>query len=193
MSVGEVATAIQRKNINLSAGELETPQGVIIVRTVEEINSGKEVENIIVRSNDTGQAVRIKDVGNVVMGPMKPEALHRSRRKRAVFLDIRIKQHADILSSVKKIKVDVDKFVNNTEKYQGIKYSKTNDLSYYVDRRLNILKGNGILGMGLVFICLTLFLNMRISLMTSLGAPIAFMVAFMLMDGMDLSINLIFL
>ena len=64
-------------------------------------------------------------------------------------------------------------------------------MSYYIQRRLNVLKNNGIVGFILVVSCLLLFLNRRVALVTALGIPIAFLATFVIMSFMGISINLI--
>jgi multidrug efflux pump subunit AcrB len=56
---------------------------------------------------------------------------------------------------------------------------------------MNLLKRNGYIGLVLVFLCLTLFLNMRLAFWTTMGIPISFLGAFYLIPHFDVSINMI--
>jgi multidrug efflux pump subunit AcrB len=76
-------------------------------------------------------------------------------------------------------------------KFPEIKHRFTDDWSYYVTRRLNILSKSGIQGIFLVFAALLLFLNFSTSGVTALGAPLAFMASFIIMGVFGVSINLI--
>jgi multidrug efflux pump subunit AcrB len=190
VTVSEVYNAIRERNLNLSAGVIEDPAGDIIVRTVSEFEGLEDIEELVVRSNNSGFKVKVKDIAHVMRGPAKGSVLQRSNGVPAIFLDIKGKESADILQTTKKVKNTIEDFFR-VEKYQDFNFRYVDDTSYYVKRRLNILKNNGLMGIILVFICLMAFLNFKTSVVTSLGAPIAFMVSFFVMESMGLSINLI--
>ncbi len=190
VTVGEVYSAVQRRNLNLSGGTIEDPDGDIIVRTVAEFESLEDIQNVVVVSNTSGRKVLVKDVAEVMRGPSESGILQRSNGEQAIFLDVKARESADILETTEKVKTVTTKFFEN-DAFPGVSFRYTDDLSYYVKRRLNILKDNGIVGMILVFVTLLLFLNGRTSFITSMGAPIAFMVAFLIMDMMGISVNLI--
>lgn len=190
VTVGEVFSAVQRRNLNLSGGTIEDPDGDIIVRTVAEFESLEDIQNVVIVSNTSGRKVLIKDVARVTRGPAESGILQRSNGEQAIFLDVKARESADILNTTDKVKEVTTKFFED-DAYPNVNFRYTDDLSYYVKRRLNILKDNGIVGMILVFVTLLLFLNGRTSFITSMGAPIAFMVAFLIMDMMGISVNLI--
>ncbi len=190
VTVGEVYQAIRERNLNLSAGTIEDPTGDIIVRTVAEFDGPLDIENVVIVSNNSGRRVLVKDIGSVTRAPQKSGILQRSNGEQAIFLDVKAREQADILSTTEKLKeVTEDFFKSNST--EGVNFRYTDDLSYFVKRRLSVLRDNGVMGMILVFVTLLLFLNGRTSFITSMGAPIAFMVAFIIMDLMGLSINLI--
>ncbi|WP_127718436.1 efflux RND transporter permease subunit [Halobacteriovorax sp. HLS] len=191
VTIDDVKNSIKNRNLNLSAGKIETPKGDILIRTVAEFVNEDDIKKVIVRSNDSGQKVHISDIARVVRAPVEGTALQRSQGKEAIFLQVSIRDTADIVKTTDSIKQLTEKFFSNKERYEHLSYSYTDDLSYYVKRRLNVLKDNGLLGLGLVFVCLLLFLNFSTSVITSLGAPIAFMVSFAVMQYMGVSLNLI--
>ncbi len=190
VTVSDVFNALKQRNLNLSSGSIKGKAGDIFVRTQAEFESLDEIEAVVVRSNTSGSKVTISDIGKVVRGPAEGTTLQRANGKRAVFLDIKIQENADILTSTRLIKAKNEQFFKDQD-HQKFTYHYTDDSSYYVKRRLNILKDNGFIGIGLVFICLLFFLNFRTSFVTSLGAPIAFMSAFIVMGMTGVSVNLI--
>ncbi|GAB4412965.1 MAG: efflux RND transporter permease subunit [Bacteriovoracaceae bacterium] len=190
VTIDEVYRAIKERNFNLTAGVIEAEDGDIMVRTIGEFDSLEEIKDLTLRSNTTGNRVTIGQVGEVTRVPQEGAVIQRSNGERAVFLEVKIKEKADIIDSVESIKKETEEFFK-TPSYSNLKFRFADDLSYWVNRRLSVLKDNAIMGMGLVFACLLLFLNFRTSLMTSLGAPVAFMISFVVMDMMGLTINLI--
>lgn len=190
ITLSEVSNAISETNLNLSAGKITPDSGDISIRTLSEFANLEDIRQVVIRSNATGQRVLVRDVAKVVRGPNKEAMLMRSDGKEAIFLRVKAKENADILHTTDGVKEVVENFFK-LEEYQGVKYSFSDDLSFYVRLRLNVLKDNGLLGMGLVLICLMFFLNPTTSIITSLGAPLAFMVSFISMEMMGISLNLI--
>ena len=73
----------------------------------------------------------------------------------------------------------------------GINLAIWLDLSIMVQGRIDLLLRNGIQGITLVFIILALFLNFRLAFWVAVGIPISFMAAFMVLDSLDATINMI--
>ncbi|MFZ9001296.1 MAG: efflux RND transporter permease subunit [Bacteriovoracaceae bacterium] len=192
ITVGEVYEAIRQNNISLSAGKIKDPKGDIIVRTTSEFQTTQDIKDVVIRSNSTGQNVRVGQLANVIKVPEEATILERSNGQRAIFLDVFIKKSSDIIRLTKEIKeATKDFFESPKNSTVGVNYRFTDDLSYYVKRRLDILSSSGLTGIVLVFLCLLVFLNLGTSVVTSLGAPIAFMIAFIAMDFLGISVNLI--
>ncbi len=190
ISVREVHRALRERNLNLSAGLLEAPGGDLFVRTLAEFEGVEDIEKVVIRSNNSGRKILVGDVASVERVPTQGAVLLRSNGARAIYLDVKARERADVLRTTAKVKAKVNEFFDSGD-YPEVKYDFTRDLSYYVKRRLNILKDNGLVGMVLVFLCLLAFLDFRISVVTSLGAPIAFMVSFVVMHITGVSINLV--
>ncbi|MCB9060228.1 MAG: efflux RND transporter permease subunit [Halobacteriovoraceae bacterium] len=190
LTMGEVAKSISDRNLNLSSGNIKTKNEEIMVRVISEFVTVKDIEEVVIRSNDSGQKVKVLDVAKVTRKPEEGDFRYRAMGKNSIFLNVKINETADIIKSTEHIKGIVkEQFLD--PRNNGVKYNFADDLSYYVKRRLNILKDNGLIGIVLVFSCLLLFLNFRTSLVTSLGAPVAFMVSFICMDFLGVSLNLI--
>ena len=190
VTVGEVTEAVKGRNMNLSAGKLETPTEELLIRTRGEFESIKDIENIIVRSNNTGANVKITQIGKVRRVLKRSSIFNRVQGNNAIYLNVKKKLTADVLATTDKTKKVLKDFFTQ-RKEQGIDYVIVDELAFFVKRRLGVLTSSGLLGFFLVIGGLLLFLNFRIAVVTSLGAPIAFLSAFALMDMMGISINLI--
>jgi multidrug efflux pump subunit AcrB len=190
LTIGEVAKAVKARNLNLSAGKIEAKSGDVIIRTISEFKDEKEIEKVVVRSNDSGSKVILSDIAEVRRQPVEGEVLQRSQGQEAIFLEVHIKEKADIIDSANQIRETVNTFFKGYYN-KSIKSSFVDDTSFYVKRRLNVLKNNGLFGLALVFVCLLCFLNFSTSVVTSLGAPLSFMVSFVMMQYLGVSINLI--
>lgn len=194
LTLSEVTQAIQDRNISLSAGSIKTSAKEINVRTVSRINKAEDIGEIVIRSNNAGNNVKVSDIAKVTAALADQTRIERANGKRAVFLRVVANANADVLETTEYVEQKTEEFIQKTNaqiEINKIDHSYLDKLAFWVKRRLGVLTQNGLQGMLLVFGCLMLFLNFRISVVTSLGAPLAFLVAFMAMDAIGLSVNLI--
>lgn len=187
MSLGEIVTAIRDRQTNISAGNIKDKTREKLIRTLVENETVNQIENVVVRSNDLGTAIQVKDVAQVSRILKDKVREDRAEKKLAIFIEVFTKSSADVLNTADFVK----KTFKEQSKKLNLKYKIYNDFSFYVKRRLGVLTQNGVQGIFLVTICLLLFMNFRVSVITALGAPFAFLVAFALMDSFDITINLI--
>jgi multidrug efflux pump len=73
LTPGDVQTALLRENVELPSGKITGSNTELIVRTFGQLNSEEEFNNIIVRSGG-GSDIRIKDIGEAVLGPENEES-----------------------------------------------------------------------------------------------------------------------
>ncbi|MCT4642202.1 MAG: efflux RND transporter permease subunit [Bacteriovoracaceae bacterium] len=187
ISLIEIVSAIKDRQTNVSAGSTKNIEEEKLIRTVNELKTLDDVKNIILRSSDAGDIIRVSDVATVEYSLKDWTIKSRAQRNDAFFLDIKAKSKADVLRTAKAVK----KIFKEAKEEYKIEYKIYDDLSYYVSKRLGILTQNGIQGIILVTICLYLFMNLKVSVITALGAPFAFLVAFSFMDSLGITINLI--
>ena len=172
---------------------METSRGTLFIRVNAEFQSLEDVKNVVIRSNSSGENVKVSDVAVITRETRRKTALASAPTlKQPSLLDAVIKDSSDIIKSTKKIKENVQKFFDkNLQLENKVAFDYTDEAASWVKRRLSVLIDNGIMGFILVFICLLLFLNIRTSIITCLGAPIAFMMAFVGMSMAGITINMI--
>lgn len=190
VTIDEVTQAVRGRNMNLSGGKLETATAELLIRTKGEFESVKDIENVVVRSNNTGANVKIAQIGKVRRALNTGSVIHRVKKNNAIYLNVKKKITADVIVTTEETKRVLENFFAE-KKGQGISYVIVDELAFFVKRRLGVLTSNALFGLSLVIGILLLFLNFRVALVTSLGAPIAFLTAFALMDVMGISVNLI--
>lgn len=186
ISLLEVVAAIKDRQTNMSAGSTKNKSSEKLIRTLNELETKRDIENIIIRSNDIGKSILVKDVAQVELSFKDWTRREKAENQEAIFLDIKAKSSSDVLATAKTVKGTIKAF---TEK-EKLSYKIYDDFSFYVKRRLGVLTQNGIQGIFLVILSLYLFMNLRVSIITALGAPFAFLVAFSMMGSLGVTINL---
>jgi len=189
VSFDEIEQALASRNISIPAGEINTKTTEYSVRTTGEFTTAEEVEEIIIRANDAGNWLKIKDVATVIDSFKKEDVINKTFGTRSVNLTVMKKESGDALDVVDKVKKVSQTFLKNAD--EGLKVSYVNDYSFFARRRLNVLKNNGWASLILVIISMLIFLQRRVAFMTILGIPIAFLTTFIVMDMMGITINLI--
>ncbi len=189
VSFDEIREAVSSRNISVPAGEINTQTTEYSIRTTGEFSTAEEVENIIIRANDVGNWLRIKDVTEVKDSFKKEDIINKTLGSRSINLVVMKKESGDAISIVNEIKKVCNAFLENCPDKPEISY--VNDYSFFARRRLNVLRNNGWASLVLIIASVLLFLQWRVAAMTVLGIPIAFFATFMVMQMMGITINLI--
>jgi len=189
LTLKDISNALIDRNINVSAGTAYTAEKEILVRTNTEFHTSEEVEQIVVRSNYSGSAVRIKDLAKVENKLRDDGIRERGNGKNSIFLNVVAKSGADVLSSTQTVKEDVKEYFKRNP--HGIEFKFFDRMAFRVKRRLSILTRNGLQGIFLVFLCMIAFMSFRVSMVTTIGAPLAFLTSFAVMEFFGMSLNLI--
>lgn len=188
VGVNDVIMALKNRNLNFPAGLVQSGEEEIMIRTIGEVQTAKEIEQVLLQANDLGYWVRVGDVARINNTFEEMEVLNKHTGKQAVTLTIMKKESADIIDVVDRITELTDEF--RGESGEQFEYMISNDRSYYVRRRLNVLINNGLVGILLVSLSLFLTLGWRISLVTVIGIPIAFAGTFVWMGQAGVTVNL---
>lgn len=189
ISVGEISRALTSWNINAPGGELETGTGQLSVRVAGEFKDANDIANLVLRANERGQAVRLKDVATITETLEKPTMYVDSRGKPAVSLIVMKKADADIISLVDNLR----DYIKTVPDHYGkdVSISESQDMSKFARMRLGVLTSNGIVGIGLVFFTLILFLRPSVAFTTTIGLPIVFLMGLYSLFVSGITLNLI--
>lgn len=188
-SFEEVVSAIQSNKIRLSAGSIEsytTERGIV---TFSEFSTPKEIGNIIIKSNDMGYLVRLKQVASIEWALEKMDTKHRINGKEGMILAVVKQGKADIIESVDEIKSVLEHYKNQKHLPQNLKIITLHDQSIETRVRLQILYSNAIAGFILVLTILFIFFSRRIAIWTSAGIPVAIGIAFIIISFTDATMN----
>ncbi len=189
VSIDEIEQALAGRNISIPAGKMDTETTEYSVRTTGEFTTEKEVEDVIIRANDVGNWLRIKDVARVENTFEDEDVINKTLGTRSVNLIVMKKERGDAISIVAEVRRVCDEFLKTVP--DKLKISFVNDYAFYANRRLGVLTNNSWFAMVLVVGIMLVFLQKRVALLTVLGIPISFFVTFIVMDMFGITINLI--
>ncbi|MCB1306337.1 MAG: efflux RND transporter permease subunit, partial [Leptospiraceae bacterium] len=147
------------------------------------------IERIIIRSNDAGQAIRLKDVAEVKAGIEAMDKSVRINGKPGMYLGVAAREGSDILDVVESVVRRVEQFRTDENLPAGLALTSLRDESIETKIRLNIVLQNAVAGFVLVMAVLFFFFNRRIAFWTAAGIPIAIAVALIGIPFLDITIN----
>ena len=220
LSLQDVSAAIRHSNLDLPAGQVRTANENIALRTLGETDQAETIAETIVRSDATGEMVRVRDLAAVIDGFEDSDVRGRFNGKPAVDLtvyktgdqdaiDIAEKVQAFVLGKQRRpLPTDLATRLKNAlgvrTAAQRIHEQAWNDavpeslelmthtnLARYIESRLDLLKRNGTWGLGLVFLSLLMFLNWRVAFWVMMGLVLSVCGAVMLMSALGETLNLI--
>jgi len=185
----DVSMAVRRASLDLSAGALKTRGGEILVRTTGQKYRGPDFEDTVVLTNPDGTVVRIGDVATVRDTFEETDRGMRFNGKDAVAVAVSRIGKQDALEVANTVKAYVA--IKARSLPDGLKLDTFYDQSLLLKGRINLLLRNAAIGLVLVFVCLSLFLDLRLAFWTTMGIPMSFLGAFFLLPSFGVSVNMI--
>ena len=189
MTLSEVAQAVRRGSLDLSAGAIRSEAGDILVRTKGQAYVGRDFENIVIRTNSDGTRVLLKDIAEIHDEFIEGDRFSEFNGKPVISLQVLSVGNQSELD----ISATVHEFVERKAASlpEDISVAAWADVSYYLEGRLDLMLKNLVMGAALVFLILALFLRLKLAFWVMVGLPIAFMGAFFLMPVVDVTVNML--
>jgi len=189
LSFEQVAMAVRRASLDLSAGAVKTDEGEILIRTTGQMYRGGEFEDVVVITNPNGTVVRVGDVADVRDTFAETDRAMRFNGEPATAVAVSRIGEQDALEVAGTVKA----YIAQKQKLlpEGVSLDTYYDQSLVLTGRINLLLRNAAIGLVLVFIVLALFLDLRLAFWTTMGIPMSFLGAFILLPLVGVSINMI--
>ena len=190
LTLDDVADAVRRSSLDLSAGSIDTRDAAVRVRTVGQNYDQFDFEEIVVLARHDGTVVRLGDIANVRDAFQNTDLILRHQGHPALFVEVYRadgEQVMDVAEAVHEHIADV--IVPSLPDDVGI--TIWNDDSQTYSERADILRKNGLLGILLVFIALALFLEIRLAMWVVIGLITSGIGALAVMLSFGLAINTI--
>ncbi|MEM7282927.1 MAG: efflux RND transporter permease subunit [Pseudomonadota bacterium] len=188
ITINDVANAVRASSLDVSAGNVKTDGGDILIRSKGQAYRQVDFESIVVKTNLDGSIIRLGDIASVQDGFEETSLKTRFNGKHAALIGVSRVGKQSALSVAGAVK----EYIANKQQSlpQGVELTYWDDDSKVLKNRLGILLSGALQGGLLVVILLTLFLRPAVSLWVFIGIPISFIGSFILISLFDVSINL---
>ncbi|MCO4797726.1 MAG: efflux RND transporter permease subunit [Colwelliaceae bacterium] len=188
LTISKVSSAISNSSADVSAGNLRTQGGDILLLSKGQAYRKDEFSQIAIKTNKDGSILRLSDIAHINDGFEETPVRTRFNSKQAAFIDIyRIGPQSaiDVADAVKNY---IDGQQSNVP--EGVELSYWDDDSQIVKNRIATLTTSAMQGGILVLALLSLFLRPSIAFWVFIGIPISFMGAFIAMPFFGITLNI---
>ena len=172
LTLTDVATAIRRGSLDLSAGSINTEQSQVRIRTLGQSYDQQDFEEIVILGRDDGTVVRLGDIAEVRDAFEDSDLIVRHQGHPAVFVEVSRADGERVMDVSRAVREHVaNEITPSLPDGVGIDIW-SDDSSVFVERGLILLK-NGGLGLLLVLLALGLFLEIRLAFWVAVGLGVS--------------------
>ncbi|MYF18238.1 MAG: efflux RND transporter permease subunit [Gemmatimonadetes bacterium] len=190
LTLTDIANTIRRSSLDLSAGSINTRESQVRVRTLGQNYDQQDFEEIVLLSGRDGTVLRLGDIAEVRDGFQEADLIIRHQNHPGVFVEIYRADGEQVMDVATTVRQHLANEVIPSLP-DGVGVTMWNDESQVYEERADLLLKNGILGLLLVLIALSLFLEIRLALWVAVGLAVSGIGALAIMMAFDVAINTI--
>jgi len=190
----DVVDALNEQNLQVGAGGIgqqPAPEGQMYqldLRAVSRLTDTSQFEEIVLKTDDDGTLVKLKDVGRAELGAENYSTFLRFRGNDAVGLGINQLPGSNALDVARAVKTEMQTLAKTFP--PGLKYQVAFDTTNYVETSLSEVLITLLIAIALVVLIIFLFLqDWRTTLIPSITIPLALIGTFAFIKIFGFSIN----
>ncbi len=167
LTIQNLAQQIQSYNVESTAGEIRTEERTIVIKGEGRRITPQEVANIPVRfpNGEFLRLVEITGYEGIVDGFSEDPLIQENNGHRAIFVSVERSENEDIIDLADGLRA----YVEETVLPYGLQMDLGLDMSVYIRDRLALITKNGLTGLVLVVLVLSLFLDWQVAFWASVG------------------------
>ena len=196
LTTSDIANAIKEQNNQYSAGKIaqepitDKQMFTYTIQTPQRLSDPSEFGEIIIKANQDGSSLKLKDVSTVELGSSSYEVSTKLNNAPGIPIGVFLQSGANALDTAKAVK----KVLEESKKYfpAGLEYKVPYDSTEFVEISIKEVAITFIEAIILVILIIFLFLqNWRATLIPVLAVPVSILGAFAGMYMLGFSINLL--
>lgn len=184
----DIQAAIAANNLDIHGGTIKNKREEISIVTRKRSVDVEDIKNIVVKTADDGKIVRVGDVADVTYTFQDTPSGSYTNKQPSVTIIVKKLKTEDLGAISKYVHTYLEEY-NKT--HDNAQMHITHDFSDNIDSQLETLIQNGIMGVILIIVMLSLSLNFRLSLWVAWGIPASFLGMFILAAINGITINII--
>lgn len=191
LTLGDVARRISASSLDLPGGSVQTRNGDIMLRTVGQAYVQQDFEQIILKTWPDGTRLLLGDIASIDDGFVDAKGFSMFNGQYSLGVNVFAMGRQDLIETADVAKAYVEE--KQARLPVGVSLVIWADTTYYLEGRLNMMVKNLAVGALLVFVTLTLFLEIKLAFWVMVGIPVCFLgaMAFLNTPYVDTSLNMI--
>lgn len=189
LTLAEVARTLSNASVELGGGSINTQSGDILLRIKDRRDWARQYSQLPVINRPDGGKVLLEEIATIREDFESSDTWASYNGQRAVIIEVYRVGKQTPVEVAQAGKAIVERI--NQSLPDGIHLTVLRDLSKIFNQRADLLLKNAYIGLGLVFLFLAIFLEIRLAFWVSLGIPISFLGSFLFLAPTDFSINMV--
>ena len=189
LTLNQIGQSIRNGASDISAGNIDTIDGEILIRSDGQAYYADEFAEIPIISNTQGKPITLGDIARIDDGFEEKAILTTFNDLPTIMLEVRRVGFQSAIKVSKQTREYIDEFSKNLP--SGISVDYWDDDSEYLKTRINAVLDSALFGGILVMLLLSLFLRPAVAFWVFLGIPVSFMGAFIFMPFAEGTFNVI--
>ncbi len=189
LTMQDVATAIGAGAVQQGGGSLNAASGDILLRLNERRDYASDFANIAVRTNADGSRLLLDDIATITDTFDDTRRWSEFNGQDALSIEIYSLGNEDPTEVAKASLRIMDKY--NSIMPGNLRVYEQKNMADVYEQRKELMTKNALMGVLLVFLCLSLFLRPSLAFWVSLGIPVSILGAFWFFVPFGISLNVI--
>ncbi len=191
VSLVQIKQILAASDIDFPVGKVKTDDNRMIIRISGKFTNLKTIENLVIKVNNDGSAISLRDVASVVDGIRQSKKLARISGQPAIGIAIQKQSGANAVDISDQIRKEIVKFEKDYRQ-QNLKFTIANDSSGFTRDAVDSVMSDLIFAIILVSLTMLLFLhNFRNLIFIVISIPTSLISAFIVFPIFGLSLNLL--
>lgn len=188
LSFTEVAQKVAASNLLITGGTIKSDAEEYLIRANNRLYYADELASIVVKALPDGRRLLLSDIAKVSDRFSETPNATYFNENRAITVTVTSTNTEDLIGAAEAVKAYIADY---NAKSSNVRLDVINDLSITLVQRTELLTENAIMGMLLVLIFLSLFLNTRLAFWVAFGLPVAFLGMFIVAPFAGVTINVL--
>lgn len=197
ISASEVVAMLQAQNVEAAPGKIGESSGreaqslQYVLRYTGKHNTKEEYENIVLRSSEDGEAIRLKDIAEIKFDSREYDVLSKENGKPSAAIMLKQRPGTNAQEVIENIKTRMAE-IKEASFPKGMDYTVSYDVSQFLDASIHEVIKTLIEAFILVALVVFIFLqDFRSTIIPILAVPVSLVGTFFFMQLMGFSLNLI--
>ncbi len=188
IGINDVVNTLKLRNIDYPGGPLRIKEKEFILRTKGQFKNAEQIRNTVIRGNDTGYLLHIKDIAKVTDTYEEADVHHRFNGQKAVVFKLWKKRSADEIELAGRLHKAISKL--SIAGYEDVKVSYFSDKSDETKRRISSVVHEAVVGFIILGLFILMLLGRHMTGIVLAGIPVTFMITFVVMRQVGITVNI---